>query len=234
MVFDTDGYLLVENPAGSGRLTRVQGPLVTQPTNAHAIITEAYNRALIAYSDLKTPKAPINVYGLNTQQLDPYGQKPLGAPWLASTPYLLGDTIRPPVTATSARRPGAPGSVDHRPTSDYQFSRHLHLHRPWPGPGAVVSGRTGARPEVPPSTGRTIPVIWAERSLARYTTVFATSAGRAVPGQRLGQADHASDVVVVIPVAMCPGREAFARIPFGPSSTAIDRVKWMTAALAAR
>ena len=31
MVFDTDGYLLIENPAGSGRLVRVQGPLVTQP-----------------------------------------------------------------------------------------------------------------------------------------------------------------------------------------------------------
>ncbi len=98
MVFDTDGYLLVESPAGSGRLVRVQGPLVTQPANAHAIITEAYNRALIAYSDLKTPKAPINVYGLSTQQLDPYGQKPLGAPWLASTAYLVGEYVQPTVT----------------------------------------------------------------------------------------------------------------------------------------
>jgi hypothetical protein len=98
MVFDTDGYLLVENPAGSGRLARVQGPLVTQPTNAHAIVTEAYNRALIAYSDLKTPKAPINVYGLSTQQLDPYGQKPLGAPWLSSTAYLVGEYVQPTAT----------------------------------------------------------------------------------------------------------------------------------------
>ena len=98
MVFDTDGYLLVESPAGSGRLVRVQGPLVTQPANAHAIITEAYNRALIAYSDLKTPKAPINVYGLSTQQLDPYGQKPLGAPWLASTAYLVGEYVQPTAT----------------------------------------------------------------------------------------------------------------------------------------
>src|SRR3984885_6978697 len=98
MVFDTDGYLLIENPAGSGRLTRVQGPLVTQPVNAHAIVTEAYNRALIAYSDLKTPKAPINVYSLSTQQLDPYGQKPLGAPWQASTAYLVGEYVQPTVT----------------------------------------------------------------------------------------------------------------------------------------
>ena len=98
MVFDTDGYLLVEKPAGSGILVRVQGPLVNQPANAHAVITEAYNRALVAYSDLKTPAAPINVYGLSTQQLDPYGQKPLGAAWLPSTTYLVGEYVQPTAT----------------------------------------------------------------------------------------------------------------------------------------
>src|ERR1700744_1255100 len=95
MVFDTDGFLLIENPVGSGHLVRVQGPLVTQPTNAHALITEAYNRALIAYSDLKTPRAPINVYALNAQQLDPYGQKPLGAPWQPAAAYLVGEYVQP-------------------------------------------------------------------------------------------------------------------------------------------
>ena len=98
MMFDTDGYLLVEKPAGSGSLVRVQGPLVSQPANAHAIITEAYNRALVAFSDLQTPSAPINVYGLSTQQLDPYGQKPLGAPWLPSTAYLVGEYVQPTAT----------------------------------------------------------------------------------------------------------------------------------------
>jgi hypothetical protein len=98
MLFDTDGYLLVERPAGSGRLVRVRGPLVNQPSNAHAMVTEAYNRALIAYSDLKTPSAPINVYGLSTQQLDPYGQKPLGGAWLASTTYVVGEYVQPTAT----------------------------------------------------------------------------------------------------------------------------------------
>ena len=98
MVFDTDGFLLIEKPVGSGHLVRVQGPLVTQPTNAHALMTQAYNRALISYSDLKTPKAPINVYSLSTQQLDPYGQKPLGAAWLASTAYLVGEYVQPTAT----------------------------------------------------------------------------------------------------------------------------------------
>jgi len=98
LVFDTDGYLLIERPAGSGILVRVQGPLVSQPANAQATVTEAYNRALIAYSDLKTPQAPINVYGLSTQQLDPYGQKPLGASWLSSTAYVAGEYVQPTVT----------------------------------------------------------------------------------------------------------------------------------------
>ncbi len=95
MMFDTDGYLLIEQPAGSGRLVRVQGPLVSTPANAHAIVTEAYNRALVAYSDLKTPTAPLNVYGLSTQQLDPYGQKAIGAAWLASTAYVVGEYVQP-------------------------------------------------------------------------------------------------------------------------------------------
>jgi hypothetical protein len=98
LVFDTDGYLLVERPVGSGKLVRVQGPLVTQPAHSQAIVTEAYNRALVAYSDLQTPSAPINVYGLSTQQLDPYGQKPLGAAWLASTAYLVGEYVQPTAT----------------------------------------------------------------------------------------------------------------------------------------
>src|ERR1700723_3613235 len=98
LVFDTDGYLLVERPVGSGKLVRVQGPLVTQPANSQELVTEAYNRALVAYSDLQTPSAPINVYGLNTQQLDPYGQKPLGAAWLASTAYLVGEYVQPTAT----------------------------------------------------------------------------------------------------------------------------------------
>src|SRR3984957_18687525 len=98
LVFDTDGYLLVERPVGSGKPVRVQGPLVTQPAKSQAIVTEAYNRALVAYSDLQTPSAPINVYGLSTQQLDPYGQKPLGAAWLASTAYVAGEYVQPTLT----------------------------------------------------------------------------------------------------------------------------------------
>jgi len=94
MLFDTDGYLLIESPAGSGRLKRVTGPLVTQPAQAHAIITECYNRALVAFSDLKDAQAPIQIYDLKSQTLDPYGQKAIGAAWLASTAYLANEYVQ--------------------------------------------------------------------------------------------------------------------------------------------
>ena len=95
LVFDAAGSLMIERPAGSGILAQVQSPLVTPPANAHAIVTEAYNRALIAYSDLKMPATPLHVYGLSSQQLDPYGQKPVGAAWLAATSYLAGEYVQP-------------------------------------------------------------------------------------------------------------------------------------------
>lgn len=97
MVFDTAGFLLVESPAGSGHLKRVEGPLVTQPVNSHAILSECYNRALIAFSDLTEAKAPIQVYGLKTEMLDPYGQKPIGAAWGASTAYMGNEYVQPTI-----------------------------------------------------------------------------------------------------------------------------------------
>lgn len=95
MVFDRSGALLIEAPAGSGNLHQVQGPLVDQPQQTHAMITECYNRALIAFSDLKQAKAPIEVYGLKTQKLDPYGQKPIGAGWGSTTGYLVNEYVQP-------------------------------------------------------------------------------------------------------------------------------------------
>jgi hypothetical protein len=95
MLFDTDGFLLVETPAGSGILKRVQGPLVNQPKGSHAIISECYNRALIAFSDLKDAKAPIEVYNLKTQELDPYGQKSIGGAWSAAESYLANEYVQP-------------------------------------------------------------------------------------------------------------------------------------------
>lgn len=137
MLFDTDGYLLIESPAGSGRLKRVTGPLVTQPARAHALIAECYNRALIAFSDLKDAQAPIQVYDLKSQTLDPYGQKAIGAAWLPSTACLANEYVQ----ATAIGGNG-------------------HLYR------CVQAGVTGATEPVWPLTeGGTVAdggVVWAE------------------------------------------------------------------------
>ena len=51
LVFQWDGYLLVEHSSRSGILVRVEGPLVTRPADPyHRARAEAYNRALVAYS----------------------------------------------------------------------------------------------------------------------------------------------------------------------------------------
>jgi hypothetical protein len=118
MIFDTDGFLLIETPVGSGHLKRITGPLVMQPTNAHAIITECYNRALIAFSNLERPVSPIEVYSLNALSinpttgdpilgsgqpfLDPYGQLPLGWNWVASTAIIVNNYGQPSLAAFPA------------------------------------------------------------------------------------------------------------------------------------
>ena len=94
LIFDSDGYLLVEKPAGSGSLTRVQGPLVTHPP-MHTPSSQKPITGTDRLLDLQIPSAPIHVYGLSTQKLDPYGQKPLGAAWQASTAYLAGEYVQP-------------------------------------------------------------------------------------------------------------------------------------------
>ena len=156
MVFDTDGYLLVEKPAGSGILVRVQGPLVSQPANAHAIVTEAYNRALIAFSDLKTPKAPINVYGLSTQQLDPYGQKPLGAAWhglhgLPGGRICATHSHRRQWTSLPLHRRGHHAThraslAADRKRHGYRWRSHLGRTNPGPGEPAARAQRPTAHP----------------------------------------------------------------------------------------
>jgi hypothetical protein len=99
MIFDTMGAILIEQPVGSGRLVPVLGPNVTPPANAHMVGTEAYNRAALAFSDLKKPLAPLAVYSLNGGFLDPFGQKPLGFNWAAKTACLVGEYCTPAAVA---------------------------------------------------------------------------------------------------------------------------------------
>ena len=86
--------------------------------------------------------------------------------------------IFPSVIATSAADAGRAAAVDDGATADDQVSRH------WRSPPRD-SGRlsftifpitpAGGPATVPPSTGIVTPVTWADRSLAKYSAVCATS-----------------------------------------------------------
>jgi len=91
LLFDYAGALQIENPTGTGRTSSITGPLVTLPTQSHMIGSQAYNRAWMSFSDLLTPTANPAVYDLATQNLYPYGMKPLGFGWYAGAQVLVGE-----------------------------------------------------------------------------------------------------------------------------------------------
>ena len=93
----------------------------------------------------------------------------------------------------------------------------------------------GGPAAVPPSTGTTIPVIWADRSPARKSTALATSAG--VPWRCSGwaQPDDRAEVVVGDPSADVTRSDAVdPDAVLGQVCQAADRLNWMTAALEVR
>src|SRR5437773_1826885 len=95
--------------------------------------------------------------------------------------------------------------------------------------------RGGAPAVVPPSTGNTMPVICAARSLARNSAASATSRGD--PTRCSGCIAFTISPwsrFALIAVGMCAGAMQFTRTPWPASSTATDRVTWVTAAFVAR
>jgi hypothetical protein len=99
MIFDTTGTVFVENPVGSGRLVPVAGVNITPPAGAHMVGTEVYNRAVLAFSDLKKPLGPMGIYSLSSGSFFPYGQKPLGFNWTKNLGCVVGEYCTPAATA---------------------------------------------------------------------------------------------------------------------------------------
>jgi hypothetical protein len=205
MIFDTDGFLLIEAPIGSGHLKRITGPLVTQPTNAHAIITECYNRALIAFSNLETPVAPLEVYSLNALSvdsdgntipesgapyLDPYGQMPLGFNWTASTAVIVNNYWQP----SSTSYPSGNG----------------HLYR------CVQAGTTGAtEPTWPLTESGTVndgTAVWQEMTPVLANRLPAPNSGILTRDPGAGSFPAGQDVYVLITYVNAQGETT----PSGP------------------
>jgi hypothetical protein len=137
MIFDTRGTVLIESPVGSGRLVPVAGVNITPPQNAHMMGAEVYNRAVLAFSDLKKPLGPMGIYSLSSGTFFPYGQKPLGFSWAKNLGCVVGEYCTPSAAAGNG-----------------------HLYR------CIQAGATGAvEPVFPLTTGGTVGdggVIWQE------------------------------------------------------------------------
>lgn len=117
MIFDTRGTVLIESPVGSGRLVPVAGVNITPPQNAHMTGTEVYNRAVVAFSDLKKPLGPMGIYSLSTGTFFPYGQKPLGFSWVKNLGCVVGEYCTPSPVAGNGHlyrciQAGATGGVE--------------------------------------------------------------------------------------------------------------------------
>ena len=101
-------------------------------------------------------------------------------------------TARPMPAAGSTSRPTSCGA-----SSDLELDAHAGVAAQPLGdaPISSLSCEAGGPAVVPPSTGSTMPVIWADRSLARKRAASATSSGLALAGQRLGELQHRVHVV---------------------------------------
>jgi hypothetical protein len=104
IVFDQNGNLLVESPAGSGRLQAVASTNVTPGPNNYMIATQTLNRGYLAFCNLKSQSstgsgqgssagASLGVLGLQNLTLDPNGMKPVGVQWSSNTAYRVGECV---------------------------------------------------------------------------------------------------------------------------------------------
>jgi hypothetical protein len=155
ILFDMAGLLQGEPVVGSGTAEAITSSLLTPPTRAHMIGTQAYNKAWVAFSDLIYPKSNpssptpgmgvLNLetfhYGDPTKAFDPYGMKPYGWTWLPNTPVIVGEVATPTRANVNGHNyecttPGPTGGTE--PT--------------WPtGSGATVTDGTAVWTEHTPS-----------------------------------------------------------------------------------
>jgi hypothetical protein len=114
IAFDSRGDLLQEAPTGSGTLVPLTTPFAL-PTGASMQTAKAYNRIIMAFSDLTNALSPPLILDGPTGVVAPVSQTPIGAIWTPGTNYLVGDAVR---TSQNPNRwfrcivPGQAGNVE--------------------------------------------------------------------------------------------------------------------------
>lgn len=95
VVYDQNGKLYVEQPAGSGTLKPLTSTQLTPPGNSSMQAAAAYKKGFFAFTDLKNSLGPPAVYSILNNTLDPLSMKPVGVSWAANTTYQVGEVVTP-------------------------------------------------------------------------------------------------------------------------------------------
>src|SRR5579872_611260 len=93
VVFDDQGNLLKESPAGSKNLVPLTTPFAL-PAGARMQSTQRANRLHMAFSDGQKGLVPPLVLDGRTGQLNPLSRNTIGALWQKDVFYLVGDLVR--------------------------------------------------------------------------------------------------------------------------------------------
>jgi hypothetical protein len=98
LAFSSLGNLYKEFPVGSGQVIPLnpQGPLVTLPAGASMQAATAYQKAYLAFGNLKNSLAAPAVFNPLLNTLDPLSMKLVGQLWTAATQYQVGEVVCPP------------------------------------------------------------------------------------------------------------------------------------------
>jgi hypothetical protein len=94
LVYDQNGNLKIESPAGSGVMVPVTSAQVPLPAG-YLQATQTLNRGYLTFTDLLKSLGLPAVYDLNTGLLDPASIKPFGVTWAPNTVYGVGDVVTP-------------------------------------------------------------------------------------------------------------------------------------------
>jgi hypothetical protein len=101
MVYDQQGNMFIESPAGSGKLVPVTSALNSDGKSLVALpagylqASQTLNRAYLTFTDLSKSLSGPAVYDLLTGVLDPASMKLVGFSWTANTPVSVGEIVTP-------------------------------------------------------------------------------------------------------------------------------------------
>jgi hypothetical protein len=105
LVYDQQGNMFIESPAGSGTLVAVTpaknsdgNNLVSLPAG-YLQASQTLNRGYLAFTDLTKSTGGPAAYDLLTGILDPASMKLFGFKWTASTPVAVGEIVTPSTVA---------------------------------------------------------------------------------------------------------------------------------------